>query len=101
MTIASDALREVNKVRERFDLEPLPDLPKGRRKQSTACPIAKALAECGVGGLNKTAVWFSREDDAERSGWATWSGEFAVLPAPIERFVRSFDNGRQKRYERK
>ena len=50
--IYEDALAEVNRLRKERNIgEPLTDLPKGIRGESTSCPIQKALQCYAVGDL--------------------------------------------------
>lgn len=100
--VSEFVLLGVNRTRRAFGIEPLDELPKGRRGHSSRCPLARALAPVGVTHVN-TYVRVKREN-AHRLALAwkvrwPWPdpespGHMIVeAPAWVTAFIHNFDSG--------
>lgn len=80
-TFRDAALAFANEVRERYGAPPLSTLPRGVPDDSSSCPLANALRDCG--------------DPVEVSGCsADINGYTIQYPEEVWEFVEAFDSGR-------
>lgn len=98
-----DVIKLVNDARKALGMEPVDDLPKGRRKQPCLCPVARALSTGERhAAVSATAVAFGVEAQAQvvASTWERPRASMSVqLPPPLSDFVVAFDRGELPQYE--
>lgn len=81
-----------NQMRQKFDMEPLTELPKGMRKNPKSCPCGAAT------GLWVGATFWRYPDAPPLEGITPDDREQArledrVLPTPVSQFIYCFDRG--------
>jgi hypothetical protein len=99
-------LRYINTVRERCDLTPLTEIPKGvapdsANEISRSCPLARAIPNTVIAleyartPDHRTAEALSQSFGAPPQTLIEFPGEFVIdLPEALLDFVASYDDGR-------
>ena len=96
-------LDTVNAGRVAWGLEPLSELPRGKKSSETHCPLARAFAPVGVYGRVRVTNMAIRGVDRSRAPQlasaiggtlASSNGEASItLPHTLSQFTIKFDRG--------
>lgn len=84
-----DAFEFINKIREELGMEPIHELPKGKRKSPYSCPVAQGLKNSHKVIVNSVYVHLGMGDSKIQY----------ILPTHVGRFVERFDEGKYPELE--
>ncbi len=106
------AIELVNKARTALHLEPILDLPKGKKSKANSCPIARGLNNCF--DVYTVKLWSTQIDKEIIKSIATsWKqpyyfygyghkhiGRYKIIcPQELIDWIKDFDDGEYPEYE--